>query len=91
MVQYSAEKKCLTLAESRDGIKWKYYSNSILNPDNKNTTNFANSHLYKSSLTYDPVTDNIHLWYVGVNTKNEWKIGYTNASYSGLQNFLGES
>lgn len=68
-------------------INSQYYSNSILNPDNKNSTNFANSHLYKSSLTYDPLNDTINLRYNGINTKNEWKIGYTNISYSRLQNF----
>lgn len=90
MIQYDDNDKCLRVAESRDGIKWKYYSKTILEPD-KNTTNFANSHLYKSSITYDSTTDTIHLWYVGVNTKSEWKIGYTNISYSRLQNFLGTS
>lgn len=91
MVQYSDDDKCLTLAESKDGIEWKYYSNSILDPDNQNKTNFASSHLYKSSITYDPITATIHLWYVGVNAKSEWKIGYTNTSYSRLQNFLCSS
>lgn len=91
MVQYSNDNKYLTLAESRDGINWEYYSKRILEPDNENTINFANSHLYKSSITYDPVTDTIHLWYVGVNTESEWKIGYTNTSYSRLHNLLGSS
>ena len=31
----------------------------------KNTTNFANSHLYKFSNTYDPINDITHLWYCG--------------------------
>lgn len=91
MIQYSDNDKCLRLAESRDGIVWKYYSKRILKPENKNTANFANSHLYKSSITYDPFTDTIHLWYVGVNTESEWKIGYTNISYSRLQKLLGSS
>jgi len=90
MIQYSNVRNCLTLAESRDGINWKYYSKSILKPDDKNSTNFANSQLYKSSFTYDPLTDTIHLWYAGVSTENEWKVGYTNISYSELRDFVYE-
>ncbi|AKB76683.1 hypothetical protein MSHOH_0200 [Methanosarcina horonobensis HB-1 = JCM 15518] len=85
MIQYSDVDKSLSWAESNDGIVWKYYPDKILKPDS-NTRKFDNSSLYKSSITYDPYTDTIHMWYVGVNTQNEWKIGYTNASYATLQN-----
>lgn len=83
MIQYSNVDKSLSLAESKDGIEWKYYPNKVLEPSH-DAKHFANSHLYKSSFTYDPLTDMINLWYVGVNTQNEWKIGYTNTSYSKL-------
>ena len=86
MLLYSNSDKCLSFAESENGVEWKYYPNKILKPDN-DTQNFANSSLYKSSFTYDPVTNTIHLWYVGVNTENECKIGYTNTSYSKLRKF----
>lgn len=87
MIQYCHIDKSLSLAESNDGILWKYYPDKILKPDN-DAKKFDNSHLYKSSITYDPYTDMINLWYIGVNTQNEWKIGYTNTSYSRLEKCL---
>lgn len=87
MIQYSDTDKSLSLAESDDGIVWKYYKDKILIPD-YNAKKFDDSHLYKSSITYDPFTDTINLWYVGVNTQNKWKIGYTNISYSRLEKCL---
>jgi hypothetical protein len=80
MVLYSNIDGNLTLAESTNGIEWKYFHDSILEPS-IDGTNFANMHLYKSSITYEPLADTLHLWYSGVNTEHEWRIGYTNSSY----------
>lgn len=73
----------IRFARSTDRVNWTTYANPALT-----YTGGWDSSLYRSSFTFDPVSNQIRLWYSAHNGSRIWRIGHTSVDYDDLINGL---
>lgn len=82
---HCADRTELFFATSGDGRTWTTFSKVVLAPG----TGWDDSHIYRSTLLYDPAHDLLRVWYSGRNAATRiWGIGYTEASYPRFRQWL---
>ena len=82
---HCADRTELAFATSGDGVNWTTFPKIALAPG----SGWDNSHIYRSTLLYDPARDLLRVWYSGRNASTrEWGIAYTEASYTKFREWL---
>ena len=77
----------LKFATSADGLRWRDYAAPLLTPG----AGWDDERIYRSTFLYDPAGDLLRVWYSAKNRAGEWHIGYTEAGYADLIDWLGLS
>ena len=72
----------IRFARSTDRVNWTTYPNPALTF----SANGWDQSLYRSSFTFDPVSNKIRLWYSAHNASNVWRIGHSTVDYADLLN-----
>jgi hypothetical protein len=67
----------LFLAESKDGLTWTTHRRALLMPGNS----WDSSEIYRSTVLYEPATENLRLWYSGASSY-VWHTGYAERRFS---------
>ncbi|MFI7681000.1 DUF2341 domain-containing protein [Actinophytocola sp. NPDC049390] len=73
----------IRFARSTNRVNWTTYANPALT-----YSGGWDKSLYRSSFTFDPVTNQVRLWYSAHNGSKVWRIGHTGVDYADLINGL---
>ena len=74
----------LRFATSEDGLEWSVCPAPVLTP----SLGWDNERIYRATFLYDEGADQLGVWYSARSDAAEWRIGYAQGGYAGLDGSL---
>ena len=74
----------LRFATSEDGLEWRVCPTPVLTT----SLGWDNERIYRATFLYDEDADQLNVWYSARSDDAEWRIGYAQGGYGGLEGAL---